>query len=107
MTTLCSFQEYETARKELEGVKKSREDAKKQLKTVRESQAPMLKKIQHIDSQLRPIENQMKDKVRDWLPGLCSWAGWREREVHLAPGSQLMPFETGPWGKHVLYLLGG
>ncbi|CDQ64147.1 unnamed protein product [Oncorhynchus mykiss] len=55
--------EYETARKELEGVKKSREDAKKQLKTVRESQAPMLKKIQHIDSQLRPIENQMKDKT--------------------------------------------
>uniref|UniRef100_A0A8C7V1A6 Structural maintenance of chromosomes protein 5 n=1 Tax=Oncorhynchus mykiss TaxID=8022 RepID=A0A8C7V1A6_ONCMY len=35
----------------------------KQLKTVRESQAPMLKKIQHIDSQLRPIENQMKDKT--------------------------------------------
>ncbi|CAB1318577.1 unnamed protein product [Coregonus sp. 'balchen'] len=55
--------EYETARKELEGVKKAREDAKKQLKTVRESQAPMLKKIQHIDSQLRPIENQMKDKT--------------------------------------------
>uniref|UniRef100_A0A6Q2WT45 Structural maintenance of chromosomes protein 5 n=1 Tax=Esox lucius TaxID=8010 RepID=A0A6Q2WT45_ESOLU len=42
--------EYETARMELEGVKKEREDAKKQLKTLRESQAPMLKKIQHIDS---------------------------------------------------------
>uniref|UniRef100_A0A8C8F1W6 Structural maintenance of chromosomes protein 5 n=1 Tax=Oncorhynchus tshawytscha TaxID=74940 RepID=A0A8C8F1W6_ONCTS len=56
--------EYETACNELEGVKKEREDANKQLKTVRESQAPMLKKIQHIDSQLRPIENQMKDKVR-------------------------------------------
>uniref|UniRef100_A0A4W5NZ89 Structural maintenance of chromosomes protein 5 n=1 Tax=Hucho hucho TaxID=62062 RepID=A0A4W5NZ89_9TELE len=56
--------EYETARNELEGVKKEREDAKKQLKTVREAQFPMLKKIQHIDSQLRPIENQMKDKVR-------------------------------------------
>ncbi|CAB1332710.1 unnamed protein product, partial [Coregonus sp. 'balchen'] len=55
--------EYETARKELEGVKKERENAKKQLKTVRESQAPTLKKIQHIDSQLRPIENQMKDKT--------------------------------------------
>ncbi|CDQ80359.1 unnamed protein product [Oncorhynchus mykiss] len=55
--------EFETACNELEGVKKEREDAKKQLKTVRESQAPMLKKIQHIDSQLRPIENQMKDKT--------------------------------------------
>ncbi|XP_010876179.2 structural maintenance of chromosomes protein 5 [Esox lucius] len=55
--------EYETARMELEGVKKEREDAKKQLKTLRESQAPMLKKIQHIDSQLRPIENQMKEKT--------------------------------------------
>uniref|UniRef100_A0A8C7H6A6 Structural maintenance of chromosomes protein 5 n=1 Tax=Oncorhynchus kisutch TaxID=8019 RepID=A0A8C7H6A6_ONCKI len=55
--------EYETACNELEGVKKEREDAKKQLKTVSESQAPMLKKIQHIDSQLRPIENQMKDET--------------------------------------------
>uniref|UniRef100_A0A673Y3R5 Structural maintenance of chromosomes protein 5 n=1 Tax=Salmo trutta TaxID=8032 RepID=A0A673Y3R5_SALTR len=55
--------EYETARKELEGVKKSREDAKKQLKTVRESQAPMLKKIQHIDSQLSvgPVTESIRE----------------------------------------------
>ncbi|KAJ7988430.1 hypothetical protein DPEC_G00323470 [Dallia pectoralis] len=55
--------EYEVARVELEGLKGEKEDAKKQLKALRESQAPMLKKIQHIDNQLKPIEIQMKDKT--------------------------------------------
>ncbi|KAM6985951.1 structural maintenance of chromosomes protein 5 [Aplochiton taeniatus] len=55
--------EYETARKELEGVKKEREDAKKRLRSLKESQAPMLKKIQLIDNRLKPVEGQMKTKT--------------------------------------------
>lgn len=58
------LQEYETTRKELEGVKKEREEAKKQLSAVRQAQAPMLRKIQQIDDQLKPTEAQMKAKVK-------------------------------------------
>uniref|UniRef100_A0A3B5LCL1 Structural maintenance of chromosomes protein 5 n=1 Tax=Xiphophorus couchianus TaxID=32473 RepID=A0A3B5LCL1_9TELE len=54
--------EYETARKELEGLKMEREEAKKQLSALRQAQAPMLKKIQQIDDQLKPNESQMKAK---------------------------------------------
>ncbi|KAJ8402026.1 hypothetical protein AAFF_G00372610 [Aldrovandia affinis] len=54
---------YETARQELEAVKCEREEAKKNLKTLKEAQAPVLRKIQAIDNQLRPLENQMKDKA--------------------------------------------
>lgn len=55
--------EYETTRKELEGVKKEREEAKKHLLSLRQAQAPMLKKIQHIDNQLKPTEAQIKAKT--------------------------------------------
>uniref|UniRef100_A0A8C6Q076 Structural maintenance of chromosomes protein 5 n=1 Tax=Nothobranchius furzeri TaxID=105023 RepID=A0A8C6Q076_NOTFU len=55
--------EYETTRKELEGVKKEREEAKKQLLTLKQAQAPMLKKIQQIDEKLKPIEAEMKAKT--------------------------------------------
>ncbi|XP_034551442.1 structural maintenance of chromosomes protein 5 [Notolabrus celidotus] len=55
--------EYETTRKELEDVKKEREEAKKQLSSLRQAQAPMLKKIQHIDNQLKPTEAQIKAKT--------------------------------------------
>lgn len=40
-----------------------REEAKKQLSALRQAQAPMLKKIQQIDDQLKPTEAQMKAKV--------------------------------------------
>ncbi|XP_074538571.1 structural maintenance of chromosomes protein 5 [Halichoeres trimaculatus] len=55
--------EYETTRKELEGVKKEREEAKKHLSGLRQAQAPMLKKIQLIDNQLKPAEAQLKAKT--------------------------------------------
>ncbi|XP_008411755.1 structural maintenance of chromosomes protein 5 isoform X1 [Poecilia reticulata] len=55
--------EYETARKELEGVKMEREEAKKHLSALRQAQAPMLKKIQQIDDHLKPNEAQMKAKT--------------------------------------------
>ncbi|XP_013875182.1 structural maintenance of chromosomes protein 5 [Austrofundulus limnaeus] len=55
--------EYETTRKEIEGVKREREDAKRQLSAMRQAQAPMLAKIQQIDDQLKPTEAQMKAKT--------------------------------------------
>ncbi|XP_076015393.1 structural maintenance of chromosomes protein 5 [Genypterus blacodes] len=57
------FVEYETARKELEGVKKERDEAKKQLSALKQAQAPMLRKIQHIDDKLQPIETQIRAKT--------------------------------------------
>ncbi|XP_040009669.1 structural maintenance of chromosomes protein 5 [Xiphias gladius] len=55
--------EYETTRKELEGVKRERDEAKKQLSAQRQAQAPMLRKIQQIDNQLKPTEAQIKAKT--------------------------------------------
>ncbi|KAI1904927.1 hypothetical protein AGOR_G00010720 [Albula goreensis] len=55
--------EYETARREFEDVKSEREKAKTHLRTLKEAQTPILRKIQLIDNQLRPIENKMKDKA--------------------------------------------
>uniref|UniRef100_A0A671KMY8 Structural maintenance of chromosomes protein 5 n=1 Tax=Sinocyclocheilus anshuiensis TaxID=1608454 RepID=A0A671KMY8_9TELE len=57
--------EYETARKELEGVKKEREEMKKKLKSLKEAQEPLLRKIRSVESQLQPIEQQMKELVDD------------------------------------------
>ncbi|XP_068188247.1 structural maintenance of chromosomes protein 5 [Antennarius striatus] len=54
--------EYETTRKELEDVKKERDEAKKHLLTLKQAQAPMLRKIQRIDEQLKPTEAQMEAK---------------------------------------------
>uniref|UniRef100_A0A671SMZ9 Structural maintenance of chromosomes protein 5 n=1 Tax=Sinocyclocheilus anshuiensis TaxID=1608454 RepID=A0A671SMZ9_9TELE len=51
--------EYETARKELEGVKKEREEMKRKLKSLKEAQEPLLRKIRSVESQLQPIEHQM------------------------------------------------
>ncbi|XP_016411489.1 structural maintenance of chromosomes protein 5-like isoform X3 [Sinocyclocheilus rhinocerous] len=53
--------EYETARKELEGVKKEREEMKRKLKSLKEAQEPLLRKIRSVESQLQPIEHQMKE----------------------------------------------
>ncbi|KAF6724658.1 Structural maintenance of chromosomes protein 5 [Oryzias melastigma] len=55
--------EYETTRKELEGVRREREEAKRQLSTLRQAQAPMRRKIQEIEDQLKPAETQMKAKT--------------------------------------------
>ncbi|XP_051540631.1 structural maintenance of chromosomes protein 5 isoform X1 [Myxocyprinus asiaticus] len=60
--------EYETARKELEGVKKEREEMKRTLRSLKEAQEPLLRKIHSVDSQLQPIEQQMKEltaSIRD------------------------------------------
>uniref|UniRef100_A0A7N6BEC9 Structural maintenance of chromosomes protein 5 n=1 Tax=Anabas testudineus TaxID=64144 RepID=A0A7N6BEC9_ANATE len=54
--------EYETTRKELEGVKKERDEAKRQLSALKQAQTPMLRKIQEIDNQLKPTEAQIKAK---------------------------------------------
>uniref|UniRef100_A0A8C4GZU3 Structural maintenance of chromosomes protein 5 n=1 Tax=Dicentrarchus labrax TaxID=13489 RepID=A0A8C4GZU3_DICLA len=55
--------EYETTRTELEGVKKERDEAKRQLSALKQAQAPMLRKIQLIDNQLKPTEAQIKAKT--------------------------------------------
>ncbi|XP_059189249.1 structural maintenance of chromosomes protein 5 [Centropristis striata] len=55
--------EYETTRKELEGAKKDRDEAKKQLCALKQAQAPMLRKIQLIENQLKPTEAQIKAKT--------------------------------------------
>ncbi|XP_051807111.1 structural maintenance of chromosomes protein 5 [Acanthochromis polyacanthus] len=55
--------EYETTRKELEGVKKEREEAKRQLSALKQAHAPMLRKIQLIENQLQPTEAQIKTKT--------------------------------------------
>uniref|UniRef100_A0A672S6Y5 Structural maintenance of chromosomes protein 5 n=1 Tax=Sinocyclocheilus grahami TaxID=75366 RepID=A0A672S6Y5_SINGR len=57
--------EYETARKELEGVKKEREEMKRKLKSLKEAQEPLLRKIRSVESQLQPIEHQMKELTAD------------------------------------------
>ncbi|KAK5863491.1 hypothetical protein PBY51_000519 [Eleginops maclovinus] len=55
--------EYETTRKQLEGVKKERDEAKKQLSALKQAHAPMLRKIDTIDNQLKPSEAQIKAKT--------------------------------------------
>lgn len=45
-------------------MKKEREEAKKQLSALKHAQAPMVRKIQQIDEQLKPIETQIKAKVK-------------------------------------------
>ncbi|XP_056323069.1 structural maintenance of chromosomes protein 5 [Danio aesculapii] len=53
--------EYETARKELEGVKKERDEMKRKLRSLKEAQEPLLRKIRSVESELQPIEQQMKE----------------------------------------------
>ncbi|KAK2871454.1 hypothetical protein QQF64_002642 [Cirrhinus molitorella] len=53
--------EYETARKEMEGVKKEREEMKRKLRSLKEAQEPLVRKIRSVESQLQPIEQQMKE----------------------------------------------
>ncbi|KAG7521029.1 structural maintenance of chromosomes protein 5 [Solea senegalensis] len=55
--------EYETNRKDLEQVKRERDEARRQLLTLRQAQAPMMRKLQQIDEQLKPAEAQMKAKT--------------------------------------------
>ncbi|KAJ8286336.1 hypothetical protein GJAV_G00037330 [Gymnothorax javanicus] len=60
--------EYEMTRRELVSVKAEREEVKDRLKAMRETQAPVLRRIQAIDSQIRPIDSKMKEKglaIRD------------------------------------------
>lgn len=45
---------------------------KRTVKSLKEAQTPLLRKIQSIENQLQPIENQMKDKV------------WRTSSIHLS-----------------------
>lgn len=45
-------------------MKKERDEAKKQLFALKQAQAPMLRKIQLIDNQLKPTEAQIKAKVK-------------------------------------------
>lgn len=58
-------QEYEAARKTLEGVKSEREEAKKRVSSLRQTLGPMLKKTQQINSQLQPTQAQIRTKVQD------------------------------------------
>ncbi|CAN9516172.1 unnamed protein product [Ophioblennius macclurei] len=55
--------EYETNRKELEGVKKERDEAKRHLSALKQVQAPMRRKILDIEEQLKPTEDQIKAKT--------------------------------------------
>lgn len=53
--------EYETSRKEMEEVKKERDEIKQRLKSLKEAQEPLLRKIRSVETQLQPIEQQMKE----------------------------------------------
>ncbi|XP_040913547.1 structural maintenance of chromosomes protein 5 [Toxotes jaculatrix] len=55
--------EYETTRKELEGVRRERDEAKRQLSVLRQAQVPMLRQIQDIENRLKPTEAQIKAKT--------------------------------------------
>nr|XP_020475714.1 structural maintenance of chromosomes protein 5 [Monopterus albus] len=55
--------EYETTLKELNGVKKEREEAKRHLSALKQAQAPMLRKIHEIENRLKPTEAQIKTKT--------------------------------------------
>ncbi|KAK2851334.1 hypothetical protein Q5P01_007610 [Channa striata] len=55
--------EYETIRKEMEGVKKEREETKRHLATLKLAQEPMKIKIHDIDKKLKPMEEQIKGKT--------------------------------------------
>lgn len=55
--------EYETARSEVEALKREREEARRQVSAMRQAQAPMRNRIQQIEKQLNPIESQIKAKT--------------------------------------------
>uniref|UniRef100_A0A3B4A8X9 Structural maintenance of chromosomes protein 5 n=1 Tax=Periophthalmus magnuspinnatus TaxID=409849 RepID=A0A3B4A8X9_9GOBI len=55
--------EYETARSDLEVLKREREEAKRHLNTLKQAQAPTRKRIQQIEDKLNPIEAQIKKKT--------------------------------------------
>ncbi|XP_041656098.1 structural maintenance of chromosomes protein 5 isoform X2 [Cheilinus undulatus] len=55
--------EYETTRKELEGVKKEREEAKRRLNALKQAQAPLVNKIRLIENQLKPTEAEIRTKT--------------------------------------------
>uniref|UniRef100_A0A8C2DM98 Structural maintenance of chromosomes protein 5 n=1 Tax=Cyprinus carpio TaxID=7962 RepID=A0A8C2DM98_CYPCA len=73
--------EYETARKELEGVKKEREEMKKKLKSLKEAQEPLLRKIRSVESQLQPIEQQMKEDATQKCKQKHDQLEYRNKEV--------------------------
>ncbi|XP_077588924.1 structural maintenance of chromosomes protein 5 [Stigmatopora nigra] len=54
--------EYETTRKELEGVQNERDKVKKQLATLKQTQAPMVKKLQSIATQLKSSDTKTNAK---------------------------------------------
>ncbi|XP_061118782.1 structural maintenance of chromosomes protein 5 [Conger conger] len=54
--------EYETAREEHIAVKLEREEAKDKLRSLKDSHAPVVRRLQALDSQLRPIEGHIKEK---------------------------------------------
>lgn len=45
-------------------MKKEREEAKRNLSALRHAQAPMVRKIKEVDEQLKPIDDQIKSKVK-------------------------------------------
>lgn len=55
--------EYETARADLEVLKRERDEAKRQLNALKQAQAPMRNRIQQIENQLKPIDAQIKNKT--------------------------------------------
>ncbi|XP_077463437.1 structural maintenance of chromosomes protein 5 isoform X2 [Stigmatopora argus] len=57
--------EYETTRKELEGVQNERDKVKKQLATLKQAQAPMVTKLQSIAKQLQSSDAKTNAKIED------------------------------------------
>ncbi|KAK7878539.1 hypothetical protein WMY93_030375 [Mugilogobius chulae] len=55
--------EYETARADLDVLKREREEAKRQLNTLKQTHAPMKNRIQQIEDLLKPIDAQIKTKT--------------------------------------------
>lgn len=46
-------------------MKKERDETKTQLVALKQAKAPIVRKIQQIEEQLKPIEAQIKTKVND------------------------------------------
>ncbi|XP_072306194.1 structural maintenance of chromosomes protein 5 [Eucyclogobius newberryi] len=55
--------EYETARADLDVLKKEREETRRQLNTLKQTQAPTKNRIQQIEDKLKPIDAQIKNKT--------------------------------------------
>lgn len=73
-------------------MKKEREEMKKKLKSLQEAQEPLLRKIRSVESQLQPIEQQMKELVSTKHKPDC-----QESLLHFLYYIKIMPLFPPPF----------